>query len=607
MTSVSLDLTTLRRAYRTGTASPHRIVRELYARIRDCAANPIWITLVPETEALAYAATLESVLTSDMTTLDRLPLFGVPFAVKDNIDVAGLPTTAACREFAYVAARHATCVQRLIDAGAILIGKTNLDQFATGLVGTRSPYGAVRSAFDPRYVSGGSSSGSAVAVALGLVSFALGTDTAGSGRVPAGFNNIVGLKPTRGLVSTTGLVPACRSLDCVSVFALTARDAREVFDVLNAFDHTDDFAREVRSLASQPFDRFRFGVPGHASLEFFGDLEYEQLFGDAIEQLAWLGGTPVEVDLAPFFATAKLLYDGPWVAERYAALREFAEAQPDALHPITRRVISDAHAYSAADVFSGQYRLAALKRATAAVWHEIDALALPTAGTTYTIEEVESKPFALNANLGRYTNFVNLLDLAAIAVPSGFRRDGLPFGITLIAPALSDAWLCALAERYHRCTDLSLGALGTPMPEPVPLASAIRSDTVRLAVVGAHLSGQPLNHQLTNRGAQFVRTCRTAAAYSLYALPGSKPPKPGLVRNGGGAAIEVEVWEMPAEGFGPFVAAIPAPLGIGTLELEDGDEVKGFLCESYATERARDISSFGGWRNYLAAHSDGRI
>ncbi len=598
MTTVtSLDLTALLDGYRRNAASPVAVVGSVYERLRRHAGNPIWITPVPETEARARAEALHATLEGPR----RLALYGVPFAVKDNIDVAGLPTTAACPEYAYVPARHATCVQRLLDAGAILIGKTNLDQFATGLVGTRSPYGAVRNAFDPAYVSGGSSSGSAVAVALGLASFALGTDTAGSGRVPAAFNNIVGLKPTRGMTSTTGVVPACRSLDCVSVLALTAADARAVFDVLNAFDPADEYARDDRVLAAKPLERFRFGVPGRASLEFFGDAAQENLFGEAIERLARMGGTPVEVDLAPFLAATALLYDGPWIAERYAALRAFVDARPEALHPVTREVIAAASRYSAADAFQAQYRLASLKRATASIWRRIDTLALPTTGSLYTIAAVEADPIRLNANLGRYTNFVNLLDLAAIALPSGFRPDGLPFGITLVGPALTDACLCELGERYQRATGLRLGACGTPLPEaaraedPPPIR-----DTVRVAVVGAHLSGGPLNEQLTERGATLARACRTAAAYRLYALSGSEPPKPGLVR-GGAAAIEVEVWEMPAEQFGSFVAAIPAPLGIGTLELEDGEQGKGFLCEAYAIRDAQDISSYGGWRAFLAA------
>ena len=594
----ALDLATLRGTYRDGASSPTAMVREIYRRVRRYADNPIWIGLAPESAALARAAEIERV----PDAVERLPLYGVPFAVKDNIDVAGMPTTAACREYAYVPARNATCVQRLLDAGAICIGKTNLDQFATGLTGTRSPYGAVRNPFNSAYISGGSSSGSAVAVALGLASFALGTDTAGSGRVPAGFNNIVGLKPTRGLVSTSGVVPACRSLDCVSVFAFAAADAHLVFDALNAFDATDEYARGDRSLIGKPVDQYRFGVPQRSSREFFGDAAYERLFDEAIERLSRIGGQPVEVDFTPFFATAELLY-GPWVAERYAGLRTFLDAHADKLHPATREVIMQSARYSAVDAFAAQHRLARLKREAGAVWEAIDALVVPTAGTIYEIAAVEADPIRLNSNLGRTTNFVNLLDLAAIAVPSGFRPDGLPFGVTLIAPALTDAWLCALGERYHRASNLALGALDARLPELVAVAPIASRDIVRVAVAGAHLSGQPLNWQLTERSAQLVRTCRTAALYRLYALARTEPPKPGLVRADPGAAIEVEVWEMPESQFGSFVAAIPAPLGIGTVQLEDGSEVKGFVCEAHATRGARDISSYGGWRAFLAARA----
>ena len=596
----SFDLVSLRQAYRSGELAPISVARELVARLARHRDNPIWISLVPEAELLARAERLSR----DAAARERLPLYGVPFAVKDNIDVAGMATTAACREFAYPAAHTATAVERLLDAGAMLVGKTNLDQFATGLVGTRSPYGAVRNAFDPAYISGGSSSGSAVAVALGLVSFALGSDTAGSGRVPAGFNNIVGLKPTRGLVSTAGAVPACRSLDCLSVFALTCGDARAVFEVLDARDAGDAFARDERTPVWKPAGAFRFGVPGDGGRQFFGDADYARLFATAIARLRNLGGTPVEIDLAPFLAAAELLYGGPWIAERYAALRSFFDARSEAILPITREVIGAAKRYSAADAFDAAYRLAALRQRTRGVWEAVDTLLVPTAGTIYRIAEVEADPIRLNTNLGHYTNFVNLLDLAAIAVPSGFRSDGLPFGVTLIAPALHDRWLTLLGERFHRASGTRLGASDAPLPASSQQGPAA-AHAVSVAVVGAHLSGQPLNHQLTGRGATLERTCRTAPAYRLYALPGTEPPKPGLVRTGSGVPIEVEVWEMPTERYGSFVAGIPAPLGIGTLELEDGTRVQGFVCEHHAARDALDISEYGGWRAYLAArHND---
>lgn len=592
----SLDFAALRRAYRAGGLAPDRVAEEVLARIARHRDNPIWISLVPERELLARAAALAR----DARARERLPLYGLPFAVKDNIDVAGMPTTAACREFAYTPSRSATAVDRLLDAGAMLVGKTNLDQFATGLVGARSPYGAVRNAFDPAFIAGGSSSGSAVAVALGLASFALGTDTAGSGRVPAGFNNVVGLKPTRGLVSTAGVVPACRTLDCISVFALTCADARAVLEVLDAADPADEFARESRAAAWGPDGAFRFGVPREDALRFFGDRDYARLFDAAVGRLRGLGGTPVAIDLAPFLGAAELLYDGPWIAERYAALRGFLDRRPEAVLPVTREVIDTARRYTAADAFEAAYRLAALKRDTAGVWATVDVLLLPTAGTIYRIAEVEADPIGLNANLGRYTNFVNLLDLAAVAVPSGFRSDGLPFGVTLVARALRDRWLAWLGDRYHRATGAKLGATDVALPAAAP-SRPREPETVQVAVVGAHLSGQPLNGQLTERGAALVRTCRTAPLYRLYALPGANPPKPGLVRAAPGASIEVEVWQMPLAGYGSFVAGIPAPLGIGTLELEDGSRVQGFVCEAHATATALDISEYGGWRAWLAA------
>jgi len=592
----ALDVARLVEAYRSGTLSPAAVIRDVYARVARHAGNPVWISLVPEAEALARAAALES-----DPRARTLPLYGVPFAVKDNIDVAGMPTTAACPAAAYVPGESATAVRRLLDAGAILVGKTNLDQFATGLVGVRSPYGAVRNAFDPAYVSGGSSSGSAVAVAAGMVGFALGTDTAGSGRVPAAFNNIVGLKPTRGLVSTLGVVPACRSLDCVSVFALTSDDARAVLDVLDAPDAGDDFSRADRVPRPAPAQPLRVGVPSRAMLEFFGDRDAERLFREAVARAQAMGHAIVEVDLAPFLEAAALLYGGPWVAERYAAVRDWIEKQPDALLPVTRAVIGAARGFSATDVFEAMYRLAALKRRTAGAWERIDVLLLPTAGTIYTLAELDADPIGPNSNLGRYTNFVNLLDLSAIALPAGFREDGLPFGITFVAPALHDRFLCRLGRQWQEALALPLGATGE-MPSPVAPAKADVAEpgTVHLAVVGAHLTGQPLNRELVERGAQLVRACRTASAYRLYALANTQPAKPGLVRDASGGAIEVEVWAMPTERFGSFVAGIPAPLGIGTLELEDGSFVKGFICEAHAIAGARDISEFGGWRAYLA-------
>jgi allophanate hydrolase len=588
--SVSLDLSSLSAAYAAGTLTPRAVVEEVYRRIAEMGEKPVWISLVPKEQALARAAAATG------------PLAGIPFAVKDNIDVKGIPTTCACPEFAYTPERSATIVERLEAAGAILIGKTNLDQFATGLVGTRTPYGICSSVFDAAYVSGGSSAGSGVAVAGGLVSFALGTDTAGSGRVPAAFNNIVGLKPTKGLFSTRGLVPACRTQDVISIFALTSGDAAKVAEVAAAYDAEDPYSRKAPKpyVASAPA-ALRIGVP-KSGLEFFGDAEAEKLYWAAVENAKALG-TVVEFDFAPFAEAASLLYSGPWVAERFAAIRAFAESTPEAIIEPVRSIIFGAKGLSAADAFQGFYKLADFVRAADAEWARMDAMLLPTTGTTYKIADVLANPVQLNSNLGRYTNFVNLMDLAAFAVPAGFRSNGLPFGVTLIGPAFSDGALAALGDRLHRSLPaLKLGATTMSLAGTPPLTPANDTQTtIEVAVVGAHLTGQPLNWQLTDRNGKLLETTRTAPGYRLYALPGTTPPKPGLVFDGTGPGlIEVEIWEMEQIAFGSFVALIPAPLGIGTLKLEDGRSVKGFLAESYATAGGLDISSFGGWRAWLA-------
>jgi allophanate hydrolase len=525
-----------------------------------------------------------------------LPLYGIPFAVKDNIDVAGLPTTAACPAFSRVPARSARAVEKLEAAGAMLVGKTNLDQFATGLNGTRSPYGAVPNAFRHEYISGGSSSGSAVAVALGEVSFSLGTDTAGSGRVPAGLNNLVGLKPSRGLISARGVVPACQSLDCVSVFALTVPDAVTVLESARGFDAEDPWSRELVLSARLP-ERFSFALP--EPLEFHGDAHALHAFNEAVDRLEGLGGKRVTIDFAPYLETAALLYEGPWVAERLAAIRPFFEQHADEVHPVVRKIIEGAEKYSAADLFAGLTRLEALKKATAPLWNRADVMLVPTAPTVYTIAELMAEPFLNNRRLGHYTNFVNLLDLAAIAVPAAMRPDGMPSGITLIAPAGSDLMLAGLAQRFHQLTGLKLGALDETLPPPEPIG--IAADSVRVAVVGAHLSGLPLNHQLTQRGGRLEKAARTSANYRLYALPGTTPPKPGMVRDPGhGSTIEVEVWRLPVREYGSFVAGIPSPLGIGQIELDNGEWVQAFVCESWALQGAEEISQLGGWRAYLA-------
>ncbi len=595
--TASLDLERLRAAYGSGALRPSTLVAEVLERSARRAEDHVWIELAPRERLLERAAELERLPPG------RLPLYGVPFAIKDNIDLAGCATTAACPAYAYTPEQSAPVVQRLLDAGAIAIGKTNLDQFANGLVGTRSPYGACRNAFDPDYISGGSSSGSAVAVAAGLASFALGTDTAGSGRVPAAFNNVVGLKPSLGLVSTRGVVPACRSLDCVSIVGLTVRDAQAVLAVAQGYDPEDPYSRAApEAPLAPPGGRFRFGVPRAGELEFFGDRDYARLFGEALERLDALGGERVELDYRPFLQAARLLYEGPWVAERWLVVRELLGRKPEAILPATRRVIEKGASFSAADAFAAAYRLQALRREAEAAWAGLDTIVMPTAPTIYTRAEVEADPIALNSRLGTYTNFVNLFDLCALAVPAGFRADGLPFGVTLLAPAFHDRALCALGERLQRSFGLPLGATGASLPQAGagPAPRAPQAGNVRLVVCGAHMSGLPLNRELLERGARLLRACRTAPQYRLYALEAFAPPRPGLLRTPDGAPIEVEVWEMPGAAFGGFVDAIPPPLGIGTIELEDGERARGFLCEHYAVAGAREITALGGWRAYLA-------
>ena len=599
---LNLEFAGVRAHYRSGRRTPSALLRAVLARAATGDAHAVWIHRVGAAEVMARAAHIERRAAAD--GLDAMPLYGLPFAVKDNIDIASHPTTAACPDFAYVPERSATVAKRLEDAGAVLIGKTNLDQFATGLVGTRSPYGACTNAFDARYIAGGSSSGSALAVATGLVSFALGTDTAGSGRVPAAFNNIVGLKPTRGLISTAGVVPACRTLDCVSVFALSCVDAHAVFKAARGVDARDSFSRPMSREVPQrtPAAPFRFALPSARDLEFFGDARAAGAFAAAHRLLTGIGGTAIEIDFTPFREAAALLYQGPWIAERLAAIKPFFTAHPDSLHEVTRRVIAQGQSYSALDVFEAIYRLQDLKRDCDAVWRHAELLVVPTTGTIYRRDEIAANPVDLNTNLGYYTNFVNLLDLCAIAVPTGFRADGLPAGVTLIAPAFGDSLLCGLGHELHAAARVPMGATKFPLPAAAA-APGGGNDTVVLAVVGAHLSGLPLNHEIVSRGARLIGVARTTAQYRLYALPRAIPPKPGLVgvADGAGVAIEVELWQMPVTEFGSLVASIPAPLGIGTITLEDGREVKGFLCESRVTSGARYISSFGGWRKFLAS------
>ena len=571
-------------------------IQGVYARIEKHADPALLITLRPKEATLAAAQILSA------AGREGKPLFGVPFFVKDNIDVAGLPTTAACPAFAYTPEKSAFVVAKLEAAGAIVIGKTNLDQFATGLVGVRSPYGAPRNAVRADLIPGGSSSGSATAVGAGIVPFSLGTDTAGSGRVPAALNGIVGLKPTLGTLSASGVVPACRTLDTISIFAGCVEDAFAVFAAAAGYDSADPYSRPWAEPTMTGYaPHLPIGVPRRDQRAFFGDSAAERAYEADLAGLTSAGFALVEFDFAPFAETARLLYEGPWVAERYAATKAIIENRPDAMHPVTRAIIEGARKFDAVSAFEAQYRLAALKRQTEAAWRGFHAMAVPTMPRAYTLAEVAADPIATNARLGTYTNFVNLLDLCAIAYPSGVRADGLPSSVTLIAPGGGDGRIAALAARMHADSGAPIGATGAMAPSAPPVGEHPRH--VRIAVVGAHLSGLPLNGQLRDLDAEFVREARTRADYKLFALPDTTPPKPGLLRvgKGDGAKIAVEIWSLSPAAFGAFVAAIPSPLGIGALFFDDGASAQGFLVEAEAVKGAEDISRFGGWRAYLAA------
>jgi allophanate hydrolase len=570
-----------------GVRSANAIVRETLARVRayDEIQPQAWISRLGDAELLAQATIVDERIAAG----ESLPLAGVPVAIKDNIDVAGLATTAACPEFAYRPERSAAVIEHLMTAGAIVIGKTNLDQFATGLVGTRSPYGALGCVFNREYVSGGSSSGSAVVVAAGIVPLALGTDTAGSGRVPAAFNHLIGFKPTRGRWSTRGLLPACRSLDCITIFTRNAADATLVDAVLTQFDEDDPFARRAPPLPAAVGARFRLGIPRAGQL---AELAHEdaQCFAAASAQLQAIGGSPVEVDVTPLLEAARLLYNGPWVAERTALLEELLEQRPSAIDPMVRAIVQAGRGLSAVDAFRGLYAQQGYVRAAERIWEQIDVLLLPTTPTIFRLSEIAAEPVGLNTKLGLYTNFVNLLDMSAIALPAGFRSNATGVGVSLIGPAWADATLLELATRYGQVSHFPVPSLDTK-------ASPAK---VQLAVVGAHLNGMPLHWQLSSRGARFVKRTQTAPEYRLYAMTAQNPPKPALIHAGvEGAAIEVEVYELDMAAFGSFVNEVPAPLAIGTVLLADGAAVKGFVAEPRAIVGAVDITADRGWRAYL--------
>lgn len=597
--SFSMTIAALAEAYAAETLSPKIVMDSIRQRAAEFTEHNIWIHLLTAAEQASY---LEDLLEKDPADC---PLWGIPFAIKDNIDLADIPTTAACAEFAYTPERSATVVEQLIDAGAIPVGKTNLDQFATGLNGTRSPWGACRNAFDPAFVSGGSSAGSAVAVALGLASFSLGTDTAGSGRVPAALNNLVGVKPSRGLLSATGMVPACRSLDCMTIFTYDTDDANKVLAVAEGFDAEDAYSR-VNPFQNQwrqygvRQGRLTMGVIPESQLEFFGDADYAAAYRATLERLSEEDIEFIELDYSPFEEAAKLLYEGPWVTERYLATQPLIDENPAAIFPVVREIIEPGGTPKATALFSAEYRLNALKQICDQQLAKVDCLLTPTAGRCFTIDEMLAEPIVRNSQLGHYTNFMNLLDMASIAVPTQIAANGLPFGITLVGPTFSDRALLSIANRLHRLFALPAGASQYPLAATSAAATIGNTDRIDVVVCGAHLQGMPLNWQLTERGADLKAATQTAPVYRLYALAGGPPYRPGLILDEAeGAAIEVEVWSIPATQFGSFVNGIPAPLGIGKVLLADGSEQSGFICEPYGIEGAEEITELGGWWAYI--------
>jgi allophanate hydrolase len=592
LNDLPFTLPALRETYRAGT-TPVEVIEEVFARLEAVNDPGIFIHICAKKDMIAQAKALGPYDPA-------LPLWGVPFAAKDNIDVAGIPTTAACPAYAYTPKEDAFVIAQLRAAGALMIGKTNLDQFATGLVGVRTPYGAPLNSVDPEIVPGGSSGGSGVVVGHGIVTFSLGTDTAGSGRVPAALNNIVGLKPTLGALSATGVVPACKTLDTISIFAMTVDDAYDAFAVARGYDAADAYSKTLPHHPTYAISRtFKIGVPDAASIEFFGDESQASAFNRDVKYLAGLGMEIEYFNFEPLFDVARMLYEGAWVAERYTVIQELLADDPDSVHPVTRQIISHAKTMSAADAFRGIYRLAELKRLAEPFLADLDALCVPTIPTFYTVKDLEFDPITPNSNFGTYTNFVNLLDMCGIAVPTAARSDGRPGSVTLLAKAGMDATVASLARCFEFDCERNLGATGFALPVP-PEQQVESSKRIALAVCGAHMSGLPLNAQLTNLGATFVTAAKTAAKYQFYALAGGPPLRPGLIRSDhAGASIALEIWSLPKAAIGTFLEGIPAPLGIGSIELSDGSWVKGFLCETSGVHGATNISDLADWRKFL--------
>lgn len=586
-------LTNLQEYYAAG-GSPVAVAKEALARIAAWNDPALFISRLSDEDILARARELEAESPSGRA------LFGMPFVVKDNIDAAGLQTTSSCPAYAYLPDVDSPSVARLREAGAIMIGKTNLDQFATGLVGTRSPYGTPRNAIDPACVPGGSSSGSGTAIAAGLAAFALGTDTAGSGRVPAAFNNIVGLKPTVGLIPTLGVVPACKSLDCVSVFAYTAADAGFVLEIIAGTHEADPYSRPApegwRSTGAGLPPAWRLAVPLRPT-RVFATAEDAALYDAAIERAKSLGATVEEIDVTPFLDVATRLYSGAWVAERASTLRDLVTRRPETLNPITRKILETGLERQTIDAFDDFHAVTAARLLMRKLFERVDVLMLPTTPGIPTLEEVAADPIGINSRNGTYTNFVNLLDLSGIAVPAGFRPDGRPMGVTFLAPAFSEGLLCAIGGALHYAHEprLNLGASQTPVPQPQP-AAPVAENEIALFCIGAHMSGMPKNNDLVARGGRFLRTAKTARKYRLYAFD----KFPGMVKSTtGGACVEGEVWAIPRAKLGSLISRIPVQTSLGNVELEDGPCI-GFLCGTADAEQGTEITSIGSWRNYLA-------
>ena len=605
---IDITLAGLRTHYQRGDFTPRELIASLRVRSKQFADRNIWIHELDDSEIEKYLAAL------DQRSFADAPLYGIPFAIKDNIDLANIRTTAACEAVAFTPNDHAFVVKNLIDAGAIPLGKTNLDQLATGINGTRSPWGPGKNSFDPEYISGGSSSGSALAVALGLATFSLGTDTAGSGRIPAAFNNIVGWKPSRGLLSSRGMLPACRTLDCITLFALSASDINALAPFAVRYDEKDAYSRHNPAYNSSnngaagnafgaPAKKsFEFGVPRADQLEFYGDARYQAAFAKSIELLERIGGKKREIDFSHFLDAARLLYEGPWIAERYHGIRELIDNNPSALLPVIQTIIGSGRDKSAVAAFDAMYKMQEFRRSIEPLIESLEFIATPTAGTHFTIEQMLAEPILRNSELGYYTNFMNLLDLAAVAVPTQILDNGMPFGITLFSDRFTDLRLLSYAQQIQATTKLPLGAIKKSIAFS-SLPPRAELSTSKVVVCGAHMSGLPFNNQLLARQARLIAKTKTSSSYRFYALPITQQvtiPRPGLIRvDREGSSIEVEVWEMPSTEFGSFVAAIPQPLGIGKVELENGEWLPGFICEGYAVDGAEDITALGGWRSYL--------